>query len=202
MTKAQFIDEVWNLTHDSSENLTKQMVEIVINNMYNQICWDLVKGRVRNFDLCRKRYTGIPVIWDSSANIYYSDYPAAIVPEINSDMIVSTIQGSGLFFVPSSEQNIRLVESLVSNSLNTHIKSILKRERVEYYNMESLTQEDINNGSTPTPRVATVRMDLAVEFKEFLLTDVVYMPAGRDYEVLQLAVDFIMKEPIMEVRNG
>jgi hypothetical protein len=202
MTKQQVIDSVWNLLQDKSENLTKQMVEVFINDTYNQTCWDLVKGRVKNFDLCRKRFTGIAVTWDSAAGVYYSDYPAAIVPEINAEMIVSTIYGSGLLFYPSSEKRQRLVQDLTSNTLNTHIPTILKRERVEYRNMETYSQEELDNGETPTPRIATVRMDLAIQFKEFLPTDVVYMPAGRDYEVKQLAIDFIKQLPIMEVRNG
>jgi hypothetical protein len=201
MTKQNHIDYLYNSEYSKSENLTKTMVEVAINASYNQVCWDLVKGRVKNFDLCRKRFTNISVVWDSSADVYYSNYPAPIVPEINTEMIVSTIKGGGYRFNPSSEQNQRIVQSLASNSLNLHIPTILKRERVEYNNMESLSVEEIENGSSPTPKIATVRMDLAIEFKGFISTDIVYMPAGRDYEVMQLAIDYLKQNPIMEVRN-
>jgi hypothetical protein len=45
-------------------------------------------------------------------------------------------------------------------------------------------------------------MDLAIQFKEFDLTDTVYMPMGMDYEVLQLARDSLNKEPILQVPDG
>jgi hypothetical protein len=202
MIKQNYIDLVFNPESVKYENLTKTMVEVIINTAYNQKCWDLTRSGLKNFDLCRKRFTGIAVTWDSLANVYYSDYPAAIVPNINAEMIVSTIAGSGLLFYPTSEQTQRLVESLASNSLNTHIPTILKRERIEYLNMETYSQDEIDNGETPTPRISTVRMDLAIQFKDFLSTDTVYMPGGSDQEVLQSAIDFLKQEPIMEVRNG
>jgi hypothetical protein len=202
MQKVQFIDEVYNLEIATHPILTQQMVEIVLNNVYNQLCWDLFLAKIPNYDLCRKRFTDIPVVWDSSADVYYSNYPAAVVPNINEEMIVSTIKGSNLLFYPTTEKTQRRVSNLQSNALNLHIPTILKRERIEYLNMESLSQEQINGGSNPTPKIATVRMDLAIQFKEFASTDVVYTPGGRDYELIQLAVDFITKEPIMEIRNG
>ena len=201
MTKQGFIDYCYNELYGKMDNLTKTMVEVAINNAYNQICWDLIKGGARKFDLCRKRFTGIAVTWDTVSDCYYSNYPAAIVPHLNAEMIVSTIKGSGLLFYPTTESSLRVAENLPCSALNNHIETILKRERIEFYNMESLSLEEIENNSSPTPRVPTVRIDLAIQFKEFLSTDTVYMPAGRDYEVLQLAIDFLKQNPIMDIRN-
>jgi hypothetical protein len=196
MTKQMYIDYCYNESYGKMDNLTKTMVEIAINNTYNQVCVG-----VKKIDICRKRFTAVPVIWDTVSGCYYSNYPAAIVPNLNADMIVSTIKGSGLLFYPTTESSLRIASVLPCSDLNTHIETILKRERIEYYNMESLSLEEIENGSNPTPRVPTISIDLAIQFKEFLSTDVVYMPNGRDYEVLQLAIDFLKQNPIMDIRN-
>jgi hypothetical protein len=197
MTKKQHIDQIEELLGEAYyDKISKPVIEVTLNTAYNQIC-----STMNKFDLCRKRFTGIPVVWDSSAEVYYSDYPAAIVPTINSEMIVSTIKGSGALFSPTTEQESRLVYTLSSNDIDNRIYTILKRERIEYENMESLTDEEIEDGATHTPKVPTVRMDLAIEFKEFEDTDEVYMPAGKDYEVKQIALDMLRNEPIIDVRN-
>jgi hypothetical protein len=202
MRKIDYIDEVENLLGELfQDKIDKPTIEAAINIAYNQEVFNLVKSGLRNFDLCRKRFTDIPVVWDSSAEVYYSTYPASIVPHINTEMIVSTIRGEDLRFYPSSEQVIRLTEILASNSLNNHIRTILKSERVEYYNMESMSDEEIESGADHTPKVSEVRMDLAIQFKDFLGTDTVYMPAGEDYLVIQLALDILRNEPIIDVRN-
>mgnify|MGYP001013040274 CR=1 FL=1 len=203
MTKQEYIDFVHEeLGEALRKNIEKQSVEAAINTAYNQIVFDLVRGGVRNFDLCRKRFTSIAVTYDSNADVYYSDWPAAIVPHINGEMIVSTVQGSGIRFAPMSEQDVLLTTGLLVDLIDTTIYTIIKRERIEYYNMESLSQDEIDTGSSPTPKISTVRMDLAIEFREFATTDEVYMPMGRDYEVLELALDFLRKEPIIDIRNN
>lgn len=203
MTKKEFIDSVHEMIGEAlREEINKPVVEVALNSAYNQLVFDLVKAGVRNFDLCRKRFTGVAVTYDSTADVYYSNWPAAVVPHINNEMIVNTVQGIGLRFAPISEQDILLSENLPVNDIDTTIYTIVKRERIEYYNMESLDQDDIDEGATPTPQVATVRMDLAIEFREFDDTDEVYMPLGRDYEVMQLALDMLRKEPVIDIRNN
>ncbi|MBN1683749.1 hypothetical protein JW865_09390 [Candidatus Bathyarchaeota archaeon] len=183
------------------KKVEKQIIEVALNNAYNQIVYDLVSKGARNFDLCRKTFTGISVTWDSTQGVYYSNYPAAIVPYVNESMIVNTVQGNGFRFYPTTEQNILLTEGLLCSSQDNLIRTLIKRERIEFYNMESLDVEDIENGSAPTPRVSTIKMNLAIEFSGFDDDDEVYMPMGRDYEVVQLALDLIRNEPIINLRN-
>ena len=202
MTKQEHIDSVYELLGEAfREKIEPQVVEASLNAAYNQICLELSTSGNKSFDLCRKRFTGVAVTWDSDADVYYSTYPAAIVPKLNVEMIVELVRGSDLYFYPSSEKTRRLVSGSQSDELNTGIPTILKRERIEYRNMESLSDDEIDGGSTPTPKVATVRMDLAIEFRDFATTDEVYMPDGRDYQVYQLALDMLRNEPIMDVRN-
>lgn len=203
MTKQDYIDAVHEMLGDQFRKvIEKQVVEVAINNAYNQIVFDLVKSGLRTFDLCRKRFTGVAVSYDTDASVYYSTYPAAIVPHINGEMIINTVQGIGLRFAPTTEQTILLTEDLPVNDIDNTIYTIIKRERVEYYNMETYTQEEIDEeDETPTPKSSTVRMDLAIQFKEFSATDVVYMPMARDYEVMQLALDMLRNEPIIETPN-
>jgi hypothetical protein len=203
MTKQENIDHIHEVIGDSLRKATpKSVVEAELNTAYNQIVFDIIKSGIVNFDLCRKRFTGIAVIYDSAADVYYSNYPAAIVPHINGEMIINTLQGSGFRFAPISEQSILLTVGLPVDGIDSTIYTVIKRERIEYYNMESLDQDDIDNGADPTPRVSSVRMDLAIEFRDFDSTDEVYMPMGRDYEVKQLAEDRIRKQPIIEIRNN
>jgi hypothetical protein len=197
-TKQNHIDYVYNEGYSKIENLTKTMAEFHINIAYNQICSTLLN----RYDLCRKRFTNIPVVWDTTAGVYYSNYPAAIIPTINADMIVELIYGSGIRINPTSENTLLVTQGLLVNDIDTSISTILKRDRIEYYNMETYSDQEISDGENPTPKISTVRMDLAIQFKEFLSTDVVYFPAGKDYEVLQLAIDLMKQQPIMEVRNG
>lgn len=209
MQKIQYIDEIYNLVKPTSENLTKQMVEVAINAAYNQIAADSFNSftsrkayrDITSFDLCKKRFNSVAVTYDTTNAVYYSNYPVALVPNINLDQVVNTVQGQGTRFYPITEADILVTENLNCNKLDTYISYLPKRERVEYYNMESLDEDDIDNGDTPTPRIPTVRLELAIEFKSFESTDIVYMPNGRDYEVKQLAIDFLKQNPIMEIRN-
>lgn len=203
MNKIEHIDHLHEELGDVLRTkIEKQTVEAALNSAYNQIIYDLLKSGLRNFDLCRKTFTNVAVVWDSVQGVYYSNYPAAIVSHVNADMILNTVQGSGFRFYPTTEQNLLLTENLLCSTQDNLIRTLVKRERIEYYNMESLSEEDIENGSSPTPRVPLVKMNLAIEFREFENTDEVYMPMGRDYEVKQLALDMLRNEPIINVKNG
>lgn len=202
MTKKYYIDLAHeNLGEAFRRHISKPAVESAINTVYNQICYDLYVAGNKDFQLSRKRFTDQAVTWDSVADVYYTTYPAAIVPDINMDMVVELVKGSDTLFLPSTEETRIVVTDLQSPDLDTNVYTIFKRERIEYLNMESLSDDEIEEGGTPTPRFTTVRMDLAIQFKEFAITDEVFMPAGRDYEVIQLAVDFLKKEPIVDIKN-
>ena len=203
MTKQQYIDSIHEqLGPALRDEIEKQLVEVVLNDAYNQIVYDLIRSGIYDFDICRKRFPTVAVTHDDTSDVYYSTWPAAIVPYINGEMIVNTVQGSGIRLAPMDEQDVLLTEDLPVNGVDTTVYTIIKRERLEYYNMESLSQDEIDAGSTPTPLYANVRMDLAIQFKEFDSTDQVYMPMGRDYEVKQLALDMLRKEQIIELRNN
>jgi hypothetical protein len=201
MTKLNIIDSVFEMLGALSDKVDKQLVEIAINDAYNQIVYDIVRSGKNDFDLCRKTFTGISVTWDTAGAVYYSSFPKSIVPNINTEMIVQTIQGSDLRFSPTTEQGLQLTVGSVMDGTDNGISYILKRERIEFYNMESLSQDEIDNGSSPTPRVPTIKMNLAIQFKEFDNTDEVYFPMGRDYEIKQLALDYLNKEKIIQIRN-
>lgn len=201
MQKIEHIDALHEHIGEAyRKEIPKQMCEVAINYAYNQTATELAANGAR-IDLSRKRYTDQAVTWDADASVYYTNYPAAIIPKMNIDMIVETIRGGGLKFVPTSERELRLVQNLQSHGLDTNISTVLKRERIEYDNMESLSQDEIDNGSSPTPKISSVRMDLAIEFREFADTDEVYMPGGNDYLVMQLAEDWLLKQNIIQVRN-
>ena len=203
MTKQYHIDSVHEMLGDPfRKQIEKQTVEAALNHCYNQMVFDLISGRVKMFDLCRKRFNSVTVSYDTTNAVYYSNWPKAIVPNINLEMIINTVQGSGIRIGLMTESDLQLSENLPVNNVDTTIYAIIKRERLEYYNMETYSQEEIDKGETPTPLLTTVRMDLAIQFKEFSATDEVYMPMGRDYEVHQLALDMLRKEPIMEIRNN
>jgi len=201
-TKAYHIDSVRNMQGDKKYKTPAQDIEAALNDAYNQIAYDSSLNKRVKLDLCKKRFTGIDVTWDSAGGVYYSNYPKAIVPNISMDMIVNTLRGQDLRLMPTTEKTIRLTANLPVNNLDTTIYFVIKRERIEFYNMESLSDAEIENGSSPTPKLSTIRLDYAIQFKEFELTDEVYFPMGRDYEVKQLALDYLNKEPIIELRNG
>lgn len=201
-TKKWHIDSVRNNLGALKFKIRPQTVEADINSAYNQVLLEIANATADNVILSRKRFTGIAVTWDSSANVYYSNYPAALAPHLSLSMIISTIIGNGLRVYITKEKTLRLVDGLPVNDLNTRIRAVPKRERIEFYNMESLSDEEIANGATPTPKMQTVRMDMAIEFKDFALTDDIYMPNGQDYKVKQLAIDMLKQEPIIELRNN
>jgi hypothetical protein len=199
--KIEYIDELFTMWGPFEKGHTKQLVEVALNGAYNQLMLDSVRQGYNDLDLHRKSYTGVAVTYDSTREIYYSLYPADIVPGINRQRIVNAIIGNGLRLYPTNEETLLLKENLYCNTVDTNIQYVPKRDRVEYDNMETMTDAEITDGSTPTPFTTTVRMDLIIQFKEYTATDDVLIPMGRDVDFKQWALDYLKQEPIIDPRN-
>ena len=167
----------------------------VLQQAYNEV-WVADPLALQRFT---KRYgdtTLIAVTLDASANIYYSSYPARIVPipdKASGVRRITTRQQGGMTFHPLDNREVELVASgSFFNTVTNKVGYIPTLERIEYYNM-STAIADIG-----------VRMDLLVDFSEYADTDVVLIPevAGGEEAFVMRVLSMLAVIPPVDLSDN
>lgn len=190
MDKQGYINDLFERWGPYNKGHYKQLVETAINYAYNQIAGELIDAG-DDIMLSTKKYNNVTVSLDGTTSIGYAEYPVDIV-YAGATKVINTVKGTGYRFYPTTERMVRLMEGTYMDGLNVKIGYIPKRERVEFYNIKD---------SMGALVISSVSMELAVQFKSFSDSDTVLMPRGRDYEVMQLALDFLKQQPIIDLKN-
>jgi len=141
--------------------------------MYNEI-WAVDPHSLQRFTKRYGQTTAIAVAEDVTANYYYSNYPAMIVPILDKASGVrriTTRQQGGMTFHPMDAREVELMASGSLFSVITNkIGYVVTQDRIEYY------------GMTAAIALAGVRMDLLVPFSVYADTDTVLVPEIKDGE--------------------
>ena len=139
----------------------------VLAKMYNEL-WAADPLALQRFT---KRYgdaVPITVTQDTAVDVYYSSYPARIVPipdRASGVRRITTRTQGGMTFHPLDNREVELVASGSYFSVTSNkIGYIPTQDRIEYYRMSIATA------------AAGVRMDLLVDFSEYDDDDVVLIP--------------------------
>ena len=212
MTREEIRSLIKNLLprHDKTSKYHDLVVDAAIGKvlaqMYNEL-WIADSLALQRFT---KRYgdiTPIDIALDAGVNVYYSAYPANIIPipdKASGVRRITTRQQGGMTFHPMDSREVELVASgSFFSTITNKIGYVPTQDRIEYYNMSTAVA------------TAGVRMDLLVDFSEYDNDDVVLIPeigggegafVQRVLQVLAVipAVDLKddNKDPIREERNG
>jgi len=173
MYKAEIRSLIQNLLpkYDKTNKYHPMVVDAAIGKvlakMYNEL-WAADSLALQRFT---KRYgdvTQVAVAHDASAGIYYSAYPARIIPipdrASGVRRITTRLQG-GMTFHPMDNREVELVASGSYFGTTTNkIGYIPTQDRIEYYSM------------TAAIALVGVRMDLLVDFSEYGDNEIVLIP--------------------------
>lgn len=179
MTKKEICDTVRNVIgwqHD------RRQVAAVISTIYSMYISDAMDRRVKNFEFLSKEYTDQTVSDDDEGD--YVTLPAAIVglPTATDGVVSVRNAGSGdLDYFPMSEKDRMLSEGLDSDTINTFTGYYVVGNKIRLYNHSS--------------SVSTVDLVLAIQFYDFAWTDEVNLPGGRDFNIIDLAINRLLNAP-------
>jgi hypothetical protein len=167
------------------------IVEDVLNDVYNQLMADMSPASLKNFEFYTKNYEAT-IVADATSGRYYSTLPVSIVNLQKPQMGVIAINskdGTGFRFYPTTELELRLTENLESGLYDRYYGWYLNRDKIWY-----------SHKMTSVLATAGVRLSLAVQFKDFAATDVVPLPKGRNYDMKQLAIDYLRQTQIFDLQ--
>ena len=191
MDKIGYIDALYTKIGPHRKGNSKQLCEVALNMAYNQIISSVLSNGRENFMPSVKEFTAVTIQKDGTTGTAYATYPVDIV-SADGLITVNTVKGTGARFFPMREREVRLIEGGYAEGQMIEYGYIPKRERVEFWNIKDSNDDLIINSCT---------LELAIQFKEFVSTDTVLMPNGRDYEVLQLAEDWLSNMQIIDPKQ-
>ena len=189
MKKSQYIDEVRNIV---GKEFHYKQIEAVLDNLYRQNVHDLTRQRLDSFDFLSKEYNEVAVSKDAISNIYYTALPVEILQFTDPTegvRSINTVQGTDLNFSPTSENKVKLLTGLNFDNINTRIGYWVRHDKIWYYKM--------------IPSITKVRLALVIPFTAYEETDNVALPSGRDYDIIQSAINLLLrKQPEKLKQNG
>jgi len=175
MIKEEIRSLVWNLLpkYSQGSEYHKEVIDRAIEKVINQLYTETFNRYPLSIYRYTKRFgttTPIIVSSDSSAGIYYSNYPTGVMPISLPDKAsgvrrVTTVAQGGIRCYPMDVREYELVQAGSFFSLTSGmIGYIPTRERVEYW------------GMTAAIAASGVRMDLIVPFSDYAETDQILIP--------------------------
>jgi hypothetical protein len=157
------------------------MVAIYVGRAFNQIIHETFGRNPSGAELFTKVYLNVEIKKDEDTDTYYSDLPVTIIkmPHVGDGVrAIHSMKGKTVEFVPQRSEMQSIHNDLEVMNMNGPIPFYVLNERVEYVNMPRLNQ------------AGPVKMHLIPEFEALDLLDNIYVPAGMDERLMELAVSF------------
>jgi hypothetical protein len=168
----------------------ERRVELDIAAAFNTIYFQIFKKEPSNLDRYSKSYYNVPVLQDSNTLIYYSNLPAKVIqfPTVGDGVwSINEMQATGINFVPMKQHDRMFMGSTDVGKITTSTGYIVTNNIVQYF------------GNTTLPSV--VRMDLVVDFTEWLSSEDVPIPAGQDQNLINMIVSQFKFQPSHRISN-
>ena len=200
MYKAEIRSLIKNLLpkYDKNAKYHDRVVDAAIGKVLQQSYNEVFMADPLALQRFTKRYGDTSIIavsYDASAGIYYSAYPARIVPipdRASGVRRITTRSQGGMTFHPLDIREVELVASgSFFETVTNKIGYIPTLERIEYYSM------------TAAIAAIGVRMDLLVDFSEYADTDVVLIPevAGGDEAFAMRVLRLLAVIPPVDIKD-
>lgn len=157
----------------------KEVIDRAIEKVINQLYTETFLRDPLSIQRYTKRFgttTPIDVDYDSSAGIYYSNYPSGVMPISLPDKAsglrrVTSVAQGGIKFFPMDQREMELVENgSFFSSTSEVIGYVPTRERIEYWNMTAAIAAD------------GVRLDCVVPYSDYSESDQILMPENPSGE--------------------
>lgn len=193
-TKQQLIDTYYQQmrrTHPDKE-FHRVLIEQNMARAWNQILHDTFSKNLTLLDFYAKTYTSQTVSLDATTSQYYVDLPVAIVqlPDLSEgvrsvvpgDQSFATPVGTGVKFVPISEDDMRYKDNLdVGLAENTVIGYNIRYDAIFF-----------DRNMTAVQAAKNVHLELVVPFDGYTGTEKVPVPSGKDEQLYLLTLQFML----------
>lgn len=172
-------EEIRSLVRNELQKLDKtacwhdRFIDASIEKTLNEMYWDVFASDPLALQRFVKRYgyiTAILVSYENTTGLYYSDFPAPIVPFLDKSSGVrriSTPLQSGASFYPMDSREHDLIMSGSYTDTVTSKIGFSVTDRIEYFNMSASVV------------LSGVRMDCIVPFSAYTDEEVVLLPEIR-----------------------
>ena len=165
----------------------RRLIKANLSRAYDQLLHDTFNRRLMNIDSFSKEFgnpTPISISKDVVTNEYSSDLPAEVIQLPNRSTGVTNItniQGDGVDFVLVTDNNSRYFSSMEVSEIDSTIWYTIRGSTVVY-----------TKGMTPSIEAAGVRMSLIVPLKSYLDTEAIYLPMGKEVDIVNATVEFML----------
>lgn len=196
MRKDKFIELVktsvfsGTATVDRMDVADPRRIELDITAALNTIFFKIFKKDPSNLDRYSKQYLSVPVLYESSTQIYYSILPANVIqfPVVGDGIWnINTMTGRDVTFNPIEMGNQEFLFDSEWKEIDDVIGFSLNGNRVDYFNFD--------------PMITAVKMNLIVAFTEWAIDEDVPIPSGQDLEVLNIVRQMYNMKPVDKLDN-
>ena len=163
---------------DWDENL----VRLNISLGFNQIFYDTFRKDISNLDLYAKEYKNISVDYDSTTEKYYSLIPVDSFVQFPDPQEgirrISGMKSKDIQFVPIRGDAAKIFDGDTALSIGNIIGYSVTNGKIEYHWMKE--------------GVVEVKMDIVRSFEAYDDDDEIHIPSGKDEQLIQLIVNFLL----------
>jgi len=189
MKKIEFIEAI---RKSLRTNADPYLVGFYIGRAMNQIIYDTFRRDISNIDIYAHTYKNIAVEEDTDQDIYYSKLPVSIVQlPISGDGVLSihSMKGYGVEFAAKRAELNHIHKNLEVSSINGPIPYWINSGRVEYGKKPMIGELD------------KVMMRIIPDFGKLDMLDDIYIPTGKDVDVINITRQFLGDLPYDDTVN-
>jgi hypothetical protein len=178
MIKSEIRSLIKNLVpkYEEVERFHDRVIDATCEQVIKEMLWELFAVD----PLAIQRYTveygvssAIPIIWDATKMIYYSNLPCAVIPmpdKASGVRKISTRTQLGFYFFPIDQREADLLFNTYVAEVNSKVGYSVNQTTVDYWGMDT------------TYTTLGVRMSILQPFSVYADTDTVLIPEFRDRE--------------------
>ena len=187
MKKEQWVSLVRQRASTPDKTIDLRVASAACSAAYIALINELSRRNIVELDAYSRQYKSIAISTDSDGS-KYSIIPAKIVPISNPQegiREISTSTGTGLEFVPISNNNLRLVQDLDVNLVD---------EIVGYTLVQNSDGNWIVEYNGIPDAITSVKMRIVIAFDEYLDSQEILIPSGTDnkFKFLDLALNYLI----------
>ena len=172
-------------------NWDENVIRLNISLGFNQIFYDTFRKDISNLDLYAKEYKNIAISYDSATDKYYSLIPVDSFVQFPDPQEgirrISGMKGKTIQFVPVKGDAAKIFEGDIALSIGDIIGYSVTNERIEYHWMKEGMDK--------------VKMDIVRSFEAYNDEDEIHIPSGKDEQLIQLIVNFLLGTPVDNLVN-
>ena len=189
MKKIEFIEAIRKTLRTNAD---PYLIGFYIGRAMNQIIYDTFRRDISNLDIYAHTYTDVPVLHDEDQDVYYSKFPVPIIQlPISGDGVISihSMKGYGVEFAGKRAELNHIHKNLEVSVINGPIPYWIASNRVEYGRGGMIGEME------------KVKMRVIPDFGKLDMLDDVYIPTGKDVDIINIVRQFLGDIPFDDTIN-